>query len=114
VFLDSVDRVNADRLTLAFGLVIRDARLATGWTQEQLAQRAAVHRTYIGDLEHGRKSPTLDVVDAIAGALGRAPHELVASAEQRLRAQSAQASKASQDRAALHSRQPSKTRHRKS
>lgn len=77
-------RFNAS-LASAFGKVTREARLASNWTQEDLAERARVHRTYIGDLENGRKSPTLDVVEALAEALGLKASDLVAAAE-RLRA----------------------------
>ena len=68
-------------LAAAFGEIVRKRRLASGWTQEELANRAGVHRTYVGDLENGRKSPTLDVVEALAHALGCPAHELVAEAE---------------------------------
>lgn len=77
--------MNSDTLSLAraFGDVVREARLAAGWTQEELAHRAGVHRTYVGDLENGRKSPTLDVVEAIASALGILAHKLIEDAERR-------------------------------
>ena len=70
-------------LAKAFGQVAREARIQIGLTQEALAHRARLHRTYIGDLENGRKSPTLDVVEALASALGSTPHALIAAAEQR-------------------------------
>lgn len=41
-----------------FGRAVRNFRLRSGLTQEQLSFRAGVHRTYIGDLERGLKSPT--------------------------------------------------------
>lgn len=75
--------MNADSRTLtrAFGRVVAQARRDAGWTQEELAHRAGVHRTYVGDLENGRKSPTLDVVETLASAFGRPAHELIAAAE---------------------------------
>lgn len=66
-----------ERLRAAFGAVIRDLRIDAGMTQERLSFRAKVHRTYIGDLERGLKSPTLDVIDAIAVALSTEPHNLL-------------------------------------
>lgn len=51
-------------------------------TQENLAFRSKLHRTYIGDLERGLKSPTLDVIEALALALGAEPSDLVAEAFQ--------------------------------
>lgn len=71
-----------ERLRAAFGAVIRDLRIDAGMTQERLSFRAKVHRTYIGDLERGLKSPTLDVIDALARALNMEPHELVEQAAQ--------------------------------
>lgn len=66
----------------AFGRVVRELRIRSGLTQEQLSFKAKLHRTYIGDLERGLKSPTLDVVDAIATALGVEAHVLVEAAIQ--------------------------------
>ena len=68
------------RLLQAFGETVRSARLKAEMTQEQLSFRAAVHRTYVSDLERGLKSPTLDVIAALAEALGTMPHTLVEEA----------------------------------
>jgi transcriptional regulator with XRE-family HTH domain len=46
-------------------------------TQEELAERARLTRNYIGNLERGEKSPTLDALEAIAEALGLTPSELI-------------------------------------
>lgn len=72
----------AKKLTLrqALGSVIRELRITTEQSQEQLSFRAKVHRTYVGDLERGLKSPTLDVIDRIARALDIEPADLIASA----------------------------------
>lgn len=66
-------------LRRAFGLVVRDLRIANGQSQEQLSFRAKVHRTYVGDLERGLKSPTLDVIDQFACALKIGTPDLIAS-----------------------------------
>lgn len=68
------------QLREAFGELIRELRIDAGLTQEQLSFRARVHRTYIGNLERGEKSPTLDVIVALATALGAEPSDLVAVA----------------------------------
>lgn len=34
----------------------REARAAAGWTQQELAEAAGVHRSYLSDLEQGRTS----------------------------------------------------------
>lgn len=70
-------------LAANFGRVIAEARAASGKSQEELAALAGVHRTYIGDIERGRKSPTLDVITALAQALGTKASALIARAEER-------------------------------
>ena len=53
-----------------FGMNVRRVRRAQDITQEELAHRAGIHRTYLSGLERdGDKSPTLDVVGRIAAAL---------------------------------------------
>ena len=46
-------------------------------SQERLAEMAGVHRTYVGHLELGRGSPTLDTIVRVAAALDVDPAELV-------------------------------------
>lgn len=45
-------------------------RRSKGWSQEELADRAGLHRTYISGVERGVRNPTLTVLDRIATALG--------------------------------------------
>ena len=45
-------------------------RKKAGLTQEQLADRAGLQRTHVGRIEAGRYAVTLEVVEAIAQALG--------------------------------------------
>jgi len=44
-------------------------RKKTGLTQEELAEKAGVHHTYIGQLERGEKNATLQTIEKIACAL---------------------------------------------
>ena len=48
---------------------MRRLRLSKGWSQEELAHQAGLHRTYISDLERGARNPTIEVVDKLAVAL---------------------------------------------
>lgn len=64
-----------------FGAELRKARQAANLTQENLAFEAGVDRTYVSQLENGRKSPTLDVVFRLCNALGISASELVARVE---------------------------------
>lgn len=52
-----------------FGRKIRDLRIAAGLSQEELAARSRVHRTYIGMIERGEKNITIRNVDKLAQAL---------------------------------------------
>jgi transcriptional regulator with XRE-family HTH domain len=52
-----------------FGVVIRDMRVERGYSQEEFAYRAGIHRTYMTHVERGTKNPTLGVVAKIAHAL---------------------------------------------
>lgn len=54
----------------AFGTRIRQLRNQRGWTQEDLAERADLHRSYLAGLETGQRNPTLDVIHKIAAGLG--------------------------------------------
>lgn len=63
------------------GEELRRARLAAGLSQEQLAERAQVHRTYVSMLERNRRSPTVDTLIRICRALGISASELLARVE---------------------------------
>ena len=60
-----------------FGKRVRELRKAQGWTQEELANRAGLDRTYIGRCETGRQNATLKTIYALAAALGVEPATLV-------------------------------------
>ncbi len=48
---------------------LRSYRNQNGWSQEELAERAGLHPTYIGQLERGEKNATLDSISKVAVAL---------------------------------------------
>ena len=45
-------------------------------SQEELAHRAGIHRTYIGDIERGARNPALVNICRIAKALDAKPSEI--------------------------------------
>jgi len=49
---------------------VRRLRKSKGWTQEKLAVRTGLHRTYIGSIERGERNVSLINVEKIADALG--------------------------------------------
>lgn len=57
-------------LRRAFGRTVRRLRLQAGKSQEQLAFDAGVDRGYMGGLERGQHSPTLETVYKLLGPLG--------------------------------------------
>lgn len=63
------------------GEELKKAREAAGLTQEQLSFEADVDRTYISQLEHNKKSPTLEVLFKICEALGVRTSKLIARVE---------------------------------
>ena len=66
-----------DNAQALFGSVIGDLRRSAGFSQEVLAERAGVHRTYVSQLERGLKSPTLAVLMKLADALGTKPSKIL-------------------------------------
>ena len=57
------------QILIDFGNRVRRERMRLGWSQEELAERAGVHRTYIGMIERAEKNITLENIDKIANAL---------------------------------------------
>jgi CheY-like chemotaxis protein len=56
-------------LKTLLGKAIRRKRSALGISQEELAARAGLHRTYVSDVERGARNPSLESVDKLARAL---------------------------------------------
>lgn len=52
-----------------FGKRVRMLRVARGYSQEELAFKAEMHRTYFGGIERGERNPSLKNIAAIARAL---------------------------------------------
>ncbi|MBT8397569.1 MAG: helix-turn-helix transcriptional regulator [Gemmatimonadetes bacterium] len=70
-----------DRRVRAFGAAVRGRRQELGLSQEALGYRAGLHRTYISDIERGRRNPTVKVIWKLAVALDTVPSGLFAQAE---------------------------------
>jgi len=61
--------MKTNQLLLKFGDKIREERTRRGLSQEELAFRAGLHRTYIGMIERGEKNITLCNIAKLADAL---------------------------------------------
>ena len=68
--------VAADSDLLTLGRGIRRCREQTGISQEELADRAGLHRNYIGLLERGERNASAKTLVAIAMSLGVLPAAL--------------------------------------
>ncbi len=61
---------------VAFGMRLRELRLARELSQEQLAAKADLHWTYVGGIERGERNPSLVNITRLAAALGVQPGAL--------------------------------------
>jgi transcriptional regulator with XRE-family HTH domain len=60
-----------------FGQVLHELRKERGLSQEELGFESGYHRTYISQLERGKKSPSLQTIFQLAKALKVEPSEIV-------------------------------------
>ena len=61
-----------------FGFAVRTRREELKLTQEELAERVGIHRTYLSDIERGTRNPSLINIDRIAESLAMSLPELFA------------------------------------
>ena len=67
----------------AFGRILKQMREKKGLSQEELAFKAELHRTYVSQLERGVKSPSLKTIHRLAKALGLSSSALLRKAERK-------------------------------
>ncbi len=65
-----------------FGTAVRQHRELVRLSQEELADRAGLDRTYVSGIERGRRNPTLKVQQQLADALGADLDVIFASARE--------------------------------
>ena len=65
------------QILVKFGKRVREERMKQQLSQEEVAARAGLHRTYIGMIERAEKNITLTNIQKIANALGLSVRELV-------------------------------------
>jgi transcriptional regulator with XRE-family HTH domain len=70
--------MGTDDLAKSFGLVLKELRQAKSLTQEGLADLAGFDRTYVGFLERGTRSPSLETVYALSKALDISAGRMIA------------------------------------
>lgn len=64
-----------------FGKNIKIYRQSIGLSQEALAEKASLHRTYIGSVERGERNISLENIVQLAKALGVSPSKLLQGIE---------------------------------
>jgi len=69
---------------VAFGKLIAGLRRVAELSQEELAERAALHRTYVSQVERGLKSPTIVTLLRLSRALNTTPSKLMRQLETEL------------------------------
>ena len=67
-----------------FGEILKEAREAKGHSQEELAKKAQIDRTFVSFLERGLRQPTLTTLVSLATALKTRASRLIAKFEYRL------------------------------
>jgi len=66
-----------DDIKLKLGKRIKEIRIKGGYSQEELASLAKLHRTYISDIERGGRNVSVENIEKIAKALKIDPSELL-------------------------------------
>jgi len=74
----------AKMIPLAFGRVLRRQRALRDLTQETLALKSGVDRSYLSQLERGVRQPTLTTLCKLADTLGTSPSVLISHLEKEL------------------------------
>lgn len=66
-----------DDIKSKLGKRIKEIRIKAGYSQEELASLAKLHRTYISDIERGGRNVSVENIEKIAMALKIDPSELL-------------------------------------
>ncbi len=76
--------LNMTNINQALGRVLAKYRTIAKISQEELADRAGIHRTYVSQIERGLKSPTLSVLLKISISLNTTASSLIAEVEKNI------------------------------
>lgn len=68
-------------ITISFGRIIKNLREERGISQEILADRADLNRSYVGEVERGTAMPSLSTITKLARALNLSAADLLARYE---------------------------------
>ncbi len=68
-------------ILMRYGQVVRKIRLEQEISQEELADRCGLHRTYISDIELGKRNLSLENIERIAVSLNKSLSEFFQEVE---------------------------------
>jgi transcriptional regulator with XRE-family HTH domain len=68
----------------AVATVIKRRRMKLGLSQDELSEKAGIHRTYLSDMERGTRNPSLKSLESLARGLDTSISSLLFEAEQSL------------------------------
>jgi transcriptional regulator with XRE-family HTH domain len=75
--LDASMGADLSDVAVRFGQRLREVRQARGISQEKLAEKAGLHRTYVSSVERGQRNISLFNIEGLARALGVKMAELM-------------------------------------
>ena len=61
---------------------VRKFRKEKGWSQEELASRCGLHRTYIGAIERSERNITLETLERLSKTLKCTPQSLISNEQE--------------------------------
>jgi transcriptional regulator with XRE-family HTH domain len=73
--------IDPDKFMRSFSMELRKRRETVGISQEELAVRAGLHRTYVSDVECGARNISLRTLCLLSAALEMKPSELAIETE---------------------------------
>jgi len=76
-----MSKIHKKQYREAFGKAIREHRNNQGLTQQALADKSKIHRTYISDIERGERNLSIDSMVAICDGLELTPASVLMNAE---------------------------------
>lgn len=76
----SIPNRSSASLRVRVGVVIKRRRLARGWTQAELGEKAGLSEKYVGEIERGTANLTIEVLEVLGRLLEWDPTKLVSPA----------------------------------
>ena len=75
-------RVSVNDIRVRLGFVVKTLREQLALTQEELAEKAGIHRTYLSDIERGSRNVALINIERLAQSLAVSLQELFKRVDQ--------------------------------